>query len=295
MYQLFFLTLLFISKLSADYLNHSEVMDYACDSFQPESRNNFYMSVGGGVVFPCKNSHTRKDSNSVLFTPTTPGTSLFSLPNVVWKNRYQTGFELNGVLGYSIKPCLRVEAEFLYQDFKRRMSGSYDWKEVDAITTSIFAQNTNNLLHKASSRTNVYASLSNLYFDYKNCTPWTLSFAGGIGVAWIKSRSKENHNVLHIVSVDPPLNLTTPTSEKSTKLYGTAFAWQIKIGCKYEFNKCLSLGLNYRLFGTTQFSARGSKIITNPNTLVQAVFRTPQENIRGLLNNSINMTAEYRF
>lgn len=294
MFRLVLLAILFIAKLSADSVT-IPLSDCSCDPCQCCCVIDPYITIGAGAVFPCKNSHIRGDSSSVLFTPTIPGTSLFSLPNVVWKNKYQTGFEVNAALGYSLKPCVRLEAEFLYQNFKRKISGSYNWREVNATTTELFAQNTGNPIHHASSTTNIYSLLSNIAFDYKNCTPLTLSLGGGVGVAWIESHGTERHHFLHVVTVTPPLDQTSPTLEKSSKLYGTAFAWQVKAGLKYDIKECFSIGLGYRLFGTTRFYASSSKIITNPGTSAVGVFKVPKSNLKGLLNNSVSLYACYLF
>ena len=161
MHRYILFTLLFIGQLSAEYASFpfSEYCNEPCPCC---CSTDTYLSIGAGAVFPCKNSHIRGDSSSVLFMPTEVGTSLFTLPNVVWKNKYHTGYEVYAALGYCMNRCLRFEAEFLYQNFKRRISGTFDWREVNAATTAIFAQNTNNPIHHASSTTNIYSLLSNI-------------------------------------------------------------------------------------------------------------------------------------
>lgn len=287
----FFIVALFLmSKVYAD-CNPGSYCETCC--FE-ETCKDMYLTVGAGGVFPCKNSRTRGDSSAVLFTPTEVGTSLFFLPDVIWKNKYEPGFELNAALGFSVKSNCRLEAEFLYQNFKRQISGSYDWTEIDAVTKQVYAKDTDNFLYHSSTRANIYSLLSNIYFDYATSTPLTLVFGAGVGVAWMESNRKEHQNVLHIVSLNPPINETSQTLEKSAKLFGTAFAWQMKLGAKYDVGG-FSIGLNYRLFGTTHFQASTSRIIANPGTIEEAVFKVPRDEIRGLLNNSIDLSVSYIF
>lgn len=279
-----------IASLNADYQCCNEGLP-SCDIHCGE----FYASIGGGAVFPCKNSRTRSGSSSVLFSPTEVGTSLFSLPDVVWKNKYEPGFEINAALGIHATPDHCLEAEFLYQNFTRKISGHYNWREVNAATTALFAENFNNPLVHTSSKTNVYSLLANFYFNHNTCSPISLLFGGGVGVAWMESKKRDRAGILHIVTTTPPLNESSPTSETSTKLFGTAFAWQFKAGLKYAFQQGFGVSLNYRLFGTTRFQASNSKIVTNPGTPVEAVFKIPREEVRGLLNNSINLSVDYLF
>lgn len=248
-----------------------------------------------GLVCPARNSSSHHTSSAVLFSPTVPGTSLFSLPNVKWKNRYTAGFEASASAEYAICSHWRVEGEFLYQNFKREVTGTYDWQEVNAATTELFAHNENNQIHKVSSYTQVYTLLPSLCYDFRTCSPWVISLGAGAGVAWLHSGNTKHKNVLKIHTTTPPLDLVSPTVEKSPTLQGTAFAWQFKAVVIYAVDACMELGLTYRLFGTTRFQASSSSITTNPKTSVQAVFKIPQSNIRGLLNNSLSLFVSYKF
>src|SRR5579872_935570 len=54
------------------------------------SLKDAYFTIGSGVVFPIqRKTKTKHDSSSVLFRPTQIGTSLFTLPDVTWKNKYK--------------------------------------------------------------------------------------------------------------------------------------------------------------------------------------------------------------
>lgn len=252
---------------------------------------NPYFTIGTGVVFPVKHSSSTADSSSTLFPGTFPGTSLFILPNVVWKNKYSTGYELYALAGTSFLCDYRCDVEFLYQNLTREVSGHYDWREIDAINITIFAANSNNPIHHASSNTHLFVALTNFYYDVKTCNFLNFYLGGGFGTAWLHSSSTLKSNILNIGAPIP----SSPTSEFSPVLGGTAFAWQVKIGSKYYMSHCLEIGINYRLLGTTQFQTHKSQIITNPNTLDQVIFEIPQKTIRGFINNSVNISLTYSF
>lgn len=255
-----------------------------------------YVTVGGGAVFPTKNSSTTAASNLIDYTPTIPGYSLFTLPQVVWRNEYQTGYEINASLGLNLACAWCIESEFLYQNMERKISGEYVWQEIDALNVALFAEQSGNPIQLASTEAKTYSMLSNILYDWRGYgSNWSLSFGGGAGVAWLKSDSTFRGNFLVIQTSVPPLNLVSPTSEYSPRLYGTAFAWQVKVGLNYQFMRNVNLGINYRLFGTTQFRSGNSYIITNPNSSFDAVFKLPRSDLRGFLNNSVNATLIYKF
>lgn len=254
-----------------------------------------YASISGGAVFPSRNSSIRGNSTSVLYWPTEVGVSIFDLPNVVWKNAYKTGYELSAVFGFSSCSEWRSEAEFLYQNFRREVSGSYGWRETNASTGLVFAENQGNPIFRISNKTHVYGLLSNLLYDYRACSNLSLSVGGGVGIAWLHSKSTSHDNILHIVTTTPPIDESSPTIEKSPRLYGTAFAWQFKLALSYECWSNFSVSIGYRLFGTTRFQGSTSSITTNPGTEFAARFSMPQRDIRGLLNNSVNAALSYRF
>lgn len=255
-----------------------------------------YITIGGGAVFPMRDSSAGGDSNSVLFKPTIPGTSLFELNDVVWKNKYKAGFEANAAIGWLLCSGWNVGMEFLYQNIKRDVRGSYTWNEFNAATTDLYANSYETIRHD-STRTNIYSLLTDLEYEFRGCSCWTFSIGGGVGVAWLQSNSTSRNDIL---TVDlpthvPPIVETAPTIEKSPTLYGTAFAWQMKLGLGYMVYQNFTLKLNYRLFGTTRFHARNSSITTNPDTTAEVIFNIPQDEIRGLLNSSVNLSLTYDF
>lgn len=257
-----------------------------------ETNDTTYATIGGGAVFPMKNSTVRGDSTKLLF-PSSLGVSLFQLPNMVWKSTYQSGYEAFAAVGCSPASHVRVEAEFLYQNLRRKITGSYDWTETNPATRQIaFEALGVNPVQKASSRTNIYSVLANFYYDFQNdCNPLTFSVGGGAGVAWLQSKGTTHDGVLNTAPVNPP----TPTLEKSPRLYGTAFAWQLQLALNYDFLHRFSIGVGYRLFGTTRFQGSTSSVTSNPFTPDSLKFTYPQRDIRGLLNSSANVTVSCKF
>lgn len=273
---LIFLGLVLAGNLAADYYD------------------DFYFKVSGGAVFPGRNSSVSGGSSTKLF-PSSQGVSLFSLPEIKWKNTYQTGYEVSAALGCSPICQWRCEAEFLYQNFTRKISGTYTWREVATTSQMTFDEQSGNPIKEASNKAQVYSVLANFIHDIPTCTPLTFTIGGGAGVAWLHSRSTTNNNILAIHTLMPVYNQTLPTIEKSPRLFGTAFAWQFLFGINYDCPANLSVGIGYRLFGTTRFQGSSSSIETNPGLLGDTVFVFPQKDIRGLLNSSVNVSLSYRF
>lgn len=263
-----------------------------------QADNAIYLSLGGGVVMPAHNSASHGDSSAVLYSPTaTPSThSQFTLPNVDWENNFKTGFEFDIALGAGFKDNMRVEGEFLYQRIKRRVGGTYGWQETDSSSGIPYADTTSNEIAPADVGTNIYATMINGYFDFKNSTRWT-PFAGlGIGLVIMHADGTQSSNNLVVDSTSPPLNVTAPAQYNSPAIHGAAFGWQGKLGLSYKYEDNMSVDLMYRLLGTTDFQTTRSNITTNanqgPNT---AVFNVPAGSVRSLLNNSVNLTLRYLY
>lgn len=263
--------------------------DGCCSQLRP------YITVGGGVVIPSKNGDSKVDSNTTVLAPTQVDISQFSFPNVLWKNHYQVGYEAFGAVGCALNSCIRVEGEFIYQGFERRVSGSYSFLEIKAATQQVFILTNGNPLAHASSHTNVYAALSNLYFDYQLCNRVNFFIGGGFGAAWIHSSSKLKPQLLHVKSFNPPIDETSPTIEKVPVITGSTYAWQLKVGGSYDVNRCFSVGLNYRLLGTGRFQSAATYIVSNPDTDAQRTFSIPQHDISGLVNNSFDLFIKLSF
>jgi opacity protein-like surface antigen len=253
----------------------------------------FYVSAGIGGSFSNTHDSFTSNSNSVLYTPTAVGTSLFTLPNININNTFKSGFDLNAAIGGYINPHWRADLEFLYQNIRRDSYGTYDWLEQRADTLAIYAQQANNRISKASNRAHIYSFLTNLAYDFTPIQKWQPLISAGVGVAWLKAGSLQTNDILSIDDPNTPLLETAPAIQNSPSLYGTAFAYQFKAGMAYQVSDSTMAILQYRLYGTSQFKANPTTIITNPGTVGQTLFYTSSNDIKGLLINSIELNMRF--
>lgn len=257
---------------------------------------NPYVSVGMGVVIPSNDMDIDGDSTYDLYNPTSApsGASIFQLPTNQWNGDMQVGFENNLIVGFHFSSALRAEGEFLYQNMKRDIDGSYTWQERDAVTGNILHTATDRPLASSSSTVNVFSLMTNLMYDFENSTAFTPFIGAGLGIGWINSDGTSKDNTLYIDIDGVPGS--TPTVDDAPELYGTAFAWQFKLGVNYDWKENMSFDLVYRLFGTTQFEQKNGRIVTNPaNPGYEADFELPQGDVNGLLNNSVYLAFRYGF
>ena len=88
------------------------------------------------------------------------------MANVNWQNNFKTGFSGNVAIGYQFLPCVRWEAEFVWQNFKRDISGGFDFRELVALTSHYAMK----ILHvtPVSNRANIYALMANAYYEFSS-------------------------------------------------------------------------------------------------------------------------------
>lgn len=260
-------------------------------SFNSWAASKVYTTIGAGLVVPSRNSNTISDSGFVHYGPTASpsGESFFNLPAVNFINNYKNGFNINAAIGYRLFPSIRADIEFLYQGFKRDITGNYGWAEYDASSAIIQNSVSNIQMTPTSSFTNVYSVMTNGYYDFHNSSQWTPLLGAGFGVAWIQSKSTTADGAFTISGSQ------TPTLQNSQDLSGTAFAWQLKAGLTYDYSKFVAIVIQYRLFATTQFITQPCSIITNPNSgpTVRRIFRVSQQSIRGLFTNALELQLRF--
>lgn len=255
--------------------------------------SNFYVTASGGGAFPSSGSGFTADSSTILFSPTSPGVSLFDLPNVNWKNSYKNGFLLSVAGGYQFTQNWRSDIEFVYQNMRRQVNGTYGWREIDTSTQTVYATSSGNPITTATSNLNLYSFMTNGYYDVKTSSKWTPSVGAGIGIAWMNSARTVRNNILNVDDPIVPLVQTAPVSQMSPSLTGTAFAWQVKLGVRYAWTEQTDILIQYRLFGTSQFQAATSSITSNPGTDVASVFSVPRHNISGMLINVLEAGVRF--
>lgn len=254
---------------------------------------NFYVTIGEGVAIPSYSSSYTSDSTSVLYFPTSIGTSLFTLPGVTWKNGFDTGLDVNAALGYQFTPNLAMDVEFLYQYLMHHISGNYNWLEEETVNGRVFARSYNNQINDTMNPANIYSFLTNFYYHFKNNSKWTPLLGGGLGIAWLTANSLTLSNTLYVNDPIALLVETAPVKQITPSLTGTAFAWQFKAGLAYEVNPTVSVILLYRLFATSQFKASGSRIVSNPcGGPCARTFYVGSHNISGLLTNALELNVK---
>ncbi len=251
--------------------------------------SNFYIDAGVGGFFSNSNSSFTADSTSVLYSPTAPGTSLFSLPNVNWKNSFDNGVNASLAVGYHFTPCWRSEVEFFFQNTKRHISGTYDWLEINSTTRAVYARSLNNPITKTSSNANIYSFMTNVYYDFRNNSKWTPFVGLGVGITWMYSGSTNANGTLNVDDPSTPLAETAPVMQHSPSLNSTAFAWQFKAGISYALHNNQLLKLIYRLYGTSQFNAGTSWITSNPGRTGESQFNVSKHNVSGILTNALEV------
>jgi opacity protein-like surface antigen len=257
------------------------------------AETGFYFNLGAGGVFSSSKTSVTERSTSVLYSPTAIGTSLFTLPDVTWNNRFKNGFDLSAAAGYHFNSHWRADAEFLYQNIQRSSYGTYGWLEQNSITGAVYALQRNNPISAVTSRANVYSLLTNAAFDFNSYSNWTPFVSGGIGVSWLKSRSLQTNDIINIDDPNTPLIETAPASQFSPSLYGTAFTWQFKAGVARELQKNLSVLLQYRVLGTSDFKQSNSLIQSNPGNPGESNFHIGQHDISGLLTQAVEVNLRW--
>lgn len=253
----------------------------------------FYLDLGLGALYSSTHASSNHDSSTVLFSPTAIGTSLFTLPNVNWENDFKNGFDLNAEFGYQFNACWRSSVEFVYQNIRRKSHGDYGWQEQNSVTGSIYARQANNPISNVNKRANVYSFFTNVTYDIYPESRWAPFLGAGIGVSWLQSGRAQTNNILNIDDPNTPLIETAPATQISPSLYGSTFAWQLKAGISYDINCNTALIIQYRLLGTSRFSANNSVIISNPGTSVATPFYVASSDSKGLLIHGLEIKLRF--
>jgi len=258
-----------------------------------ETPVRFYINAGVGGIFANTNTSFTTNSTSVLYSPTAIGTSLFSLPDINWQNKFKNGYSFNAALGQYFNPNWRGDVEFLYQNIERDSFGSYGWREQNSVTGAVYAQQANNPISNITARANIYSFLTNIAYDFNGMGKWQPIIGAGIGVAWLNSGSIQTNNTLNIDDPNTPVVETASAIQNSPSLYGTAFAWQFKAGISYKVSDMATAIFLYRLYGTTQFKGSESNIVSNPGVAGQSIFFAGQHDIKGLLINAVELNMRF--
>lgn len=260
-------------------------------AFSAYAEQNFYGTLGIGFVVPSKNTRVLDNSSYVTYGPTAApsGESIFNLPNVDWQNKFRTGFNVSAATGYYFSSHWRGDIEFLYQRVQRKVVGTYNFIEFDALDLRVIDSANNIKMTASKGYLNIYSLLTNAYYDFSNYGRFKPMLGGGFGIAWVDAFATSA-----LGSLTTSLGTTALTVQHSPKLSGTALALQFKAGSSYALNKSMSLMLQYRLFLTSNFIANKSSIITNLAAGTSArYFFISQQTISGMLTNALELLVKF--
>ncbi len=143
------------------------------------------------------------------------GDSDVSFGGVSGEVKFDPGFAVGGAVGYRFEEWLRVEVNL-----------SYRQADIDKLTALGYTL-------RGAGDASAFATLANLYIDFKPRSPVTPYVGAGIGVANIDVDSNSSANVL-IVNDD-----------------STEFAWNVMAGAAWSVTDDVVLSLGYRYLGTT--------------------------------------------
>lgn len=256
------------------------------------AQEGFYGTIGVGFVVPSKTIRVLDNSSFVIYGPTAApsGVSIFNLPNVNWENKFRPGFNASAAAGYHFTSHWRGDIEFIYQRIKRKVTGTYDFIEYDAVNLSVIDFANGIQMAPSSGHANIYSLLTNGYYDFVGFGKFKPFLGGGFGIAWVDACSTSVYG-----SFRTNLGSRPTTFQHSPKLSGTAFALQFKTGVTYAWRKSTAIALQYRLFWTSNFIANKSSIITNPTAGPSTRhFFVSEQTISGLLTNSIDVIFTFK-
>lgn len=253
-----------------------------------------YFSISSGLVMPDRTPRSIANSNTVRYTPTTPGTSLYQMTNVYWKNSFDNGFPISVTYGKYFLPNWRIEAEFLYQRMQRSTTGTYGWTETNAATNIRYlVDQTSNIIPSTTTPANVYSLLFNGYYDIKPVGSFTPFIGIGAGVAFVKSQAANGTGTLYVDSDLPNVHDAFPINSRSQEISSLGFAYQTKLGLQYMLSKKTRIFAMYRMFATGTLTANSSKFTTTPGSSGPATFVVPSRTISGLIDNNIEVGLSY--
>ena len=183
-----------------------------------------YIGVGGGATFPNGASNTRR--------------AVDDYPALDVDSSSDTGFAVNGAVGYAFTNGLRVEGEVGY---RRSDLNKINVKSPGALIDLLPPSQRDNpqarqsLLGKQdnSGAFSTVTLMFNGYYDIDVGSSWKPYVGGGVGVAFLSAESK-----------------SPTTGRKLLDDNDTVFAYQVGGGIGYEITPATTLSLDYRYFGT---------------------------------------------
>lgn len=260
---------------------------FACNIYA-----KYYVNLGIGTGYSGSGSSYAKDSSSVTYSPTSIGTSVFTLPAVTWYNKYRNGGNASVAYGYKNSVGISYDLEFLYQLFGRETSGSYNWRE-QYTNGTIYSENSGNPITSMYSHLNVFALMANANYDFKYRRKFSPMLGMGLGVAYLTASSASANATLNI---DDPMTVifeNAPVLQTAPSINGITAALQLKAAMRWRFKKYNTIVL-YRFFVTTKLNASQTTIISNPNNPSQtATFYIPGHRVGSPILNTLEVIFQF--
>jgi len=129
------------------------------------------------------------------------------------RSKSNTVFAFGAALGYELNLPLRVELEYMY-----RTNFEHDKKPT---TNGLFDSETDLTTHTV---------LANLFYDFRNASPFTPFIMGGVGLAVHRT---DNHVT----------GLSYVSDYEGSEVTRTQFAWNVGTGLAYELTDNLTLDM----------------------------------------------------
>jgi opacity protein-like surface antigen len=152
------------------------------------------------------------------------------------KTDFDVGWQGGGALGYEMPVNWMVlgDSVAIEEEFTYRENG--------------LSKYSNPTSYSLGGNLHSYAAMTNGYYRYNTGTPFTPYIGAGIGVA------------IHGIHITAPFFPGTSFSDTDTNL-----AYQGIVGVSYAFTPQLSLGLEYRYFGTTTAHFKDTIAVLGPS------------------------------
>ena len=192
-----------------------------------------YVSVGAGVF-------------------TVPDSKLYDSSGATgpWQISYDTGYSVNGAVGYEFGANVRTEFEAAYRHADTNsltpLGGGFHYKS-DISLASL---------------------LANFFYDVKLSHGFTPYLGGGLGVAFVDIKKG------NVIVVSPLGGYNTSNSSD------TVFAYQIGAGVTYALTPKVSLDAGYRYFATNDIHNKDLTMLNAPPDKLEFVSHIGQLTIR---------------
>ena len=208
---------------------------------QQSHKSGWYGSLGGSLGFRSDSNNSGAltgDFTTGAGTNIPAGTVLDSGTALGWNTEYDTGFGLNGAVGYRLGNGFRVEAELAYFDNDVDLhngltagANALDGEDAGVLTTGSanVGATVGSVIADGRGSTSILAPMLNAYYDFNLDSPLKPYLGGGVG--WAMTDVEFNPSGVDIADDDDD-----------------SFAWQLKGGLTFDVSNRVELFAEYRYF-----------------------------------------------